>query len=476
MPGAFEMGARRHSRSGDDMRDQCASAPSTLSDDKLLSATRDLVARSNEATAHLVAHLAEIDARKLYLEQAQPSMFAWCVAELGASEDVACNWIAVARASRGYPAVLDALREGKVHLTGLRMLSPHLTGEGHLALLEEAAGKSKRKIEEIVARIAPRPAVASSVRKLPSTRASGKENESGDRRPANGSAGIGTEATTPLPDASTASDGAESSPLSAPEKGRPDFGAQSLSLGGAPQPPHRPRAQDSVEPLSEEAYKVTFTASRRLRDKIRQAQDLLGHQVPGSDLAEIVERGLDLLIEDTKKKRFAAGRKPRSRKGRRHEGKGSATARKEPPEAGVEAEPRAAEGSALGKEARRSRYIPAEVRRAVFERDGEQCTFVDERGRRCPETRRLELDHAEGFARGAPHTVDSLRIRCRAHNLGSAERMYGRAFMEEKRAGKGSAPGRIGAASRERSRGSSSSSAPGRTGDVLWEEQSSQAT
>ncbi len=433
------------------MRDRSPSALFTLSNDELLSATRALVARSNEATAHLVAHLAEIDARKLYLDQAQPSMFAWCVAELGCSEDVACNWIVVARASRKYPAVLDVLRQGKVHLTGLRLLAPHLTEEGHLALLKEAAGKSKREIEELIARIAPRPAVASSVRKLPGARSSGKENESGDRRPANGAAGIGAEATTLLPDASSASDGPNSSLVSGPEKSELHFGAQPLSLGGARQPPHRPRAHDRVEPLSEEAYKVTFTASRRLRDKIRQAQDLLGHQVPGSGLAEIVERGLELLIEDTKRKRFAVGRKPRPRNGGRHEGKSLATARKEPPVTGrkeppvtgVETKPGAAEASALGENARRSRYIPAKVRRAVFERDGEQCTFVDKRGKRCPQTRHLELDHTEGFARGAPHTAGSLRLRCRPHNQGAAERMYGRAFMEKKRTAGVSVPARI---------------------------------
>ncbi len=37
-----------------------------------------------------------------------------------------------------------------------------------------------------------------------------------------------------------------------------------------------------------------------------------------------------------------------------------------------------------------SRYIPAAVKRAVYERDLGQCAFVDETGRRCKETGRLE--------------------------------------------------------------------------------------
>ena len=66
-----------------------------------------------------------------------------------------------------------------------------------------------------------------------------------------------------------------------------------------------------VRPLSEETYKVQFTASRALRDKLKRAQDLLRHQLGDGDLAEIVERGLNLLIEKVEKERFAVGRKPR---------------------------------------------------------------------------------------------------------------------------------------------------------------------
>ncbi len=88
-----------------------------------------------------------------------------------------------------------------------------------------------------------------------------------------------------------------------------------------------------------------------------------------------------------------------------------------------------------GRKRRSSRYIPVDIRRAVLERDGEQCTFVDERGHRCPERRRLELDHVEGFARTGKHAVDTLRVLCSMHNQRAAENMYGRTFMEAKRKG-----------------------------------------
>jgi hypothetical protein len=103
----------------------------SLSSADLLAATRDLVRQSQGVEAELLSHLGEIDERKLYLDCASPSMFAFCVHELGFSEDAAYNRITVARAGRRLPAVLEAVRSGHVHLAGLRLLVPHLTSENH---------------------------------------------------------------------------------------------------------------------------------------------------------------------------------------------------------------------------------------------------------------------------------------------------------------------------------------------------------
>src|SRR5439155_10144548 len=64
------------------------------------------------------------------------------------------------------PAVLDALRSGRVHLTGLRLLAPHLTEKNVAAVLAEATAKSTRQIEELVARLAPKPPVPTVIRKV----------------------------------------------------------------------------------------------------------------------------------------------------------------------------------------------------------------------------------------------------------------------------------------------------------------------
>ncbi len=141
-----------------------------LTDGQLLTSTERLLAKDHALTAELLLHLGEIDARRLYLERAYPSMFAFCVGELGMSEDASYARITVARAARRFQGLLAYLSEGRVHLTGLRLLAPHLTAENWAAILEEAAGKSKQGIEEIVARLAPKPAVPATMRKLPERR------------------------------------------------------------------------------------------------------------------------------------------------------------------------------------------------------------------------------------------------------------------------------------------------------------------
>ena len=67
--------------------------------------------------------------------------------------------------------------------------------------------------------------------------------------------------------------------------------------------------------------------------------------------------------------------------------------------------------------ARRSRYIPAPVRRQVWRRDGGCCSYVDPHsGRRCGSRFLLELDHIVPFALGGSAEPGNLRLHCSAHH------------------------------------------------------------
>jgi hypothetical protein len=78
----------------------------------------------------------------------------------------------------------------------------------------------------------------------------------------------------------------------------------------------------------------------------------------------------------------------------------------------------------------RGRHIPAAVRRAVFECDGNRCSYRDANGRRCPETHRLEFHHLQPFALGGHHCASNLTLRCAAHNALAAKEDFGRELVE----------------------------------------------
>jgi hypothetical protein len=154
-----------------------------------------------------------------------------------------------------------------------------------------------------------------------------------------------------------------------------------------------------VAPFAPQRYGVQFTLEQAGHDLLRHVQDLLGHQVAAGDIAEIFVRALTVYAAQLEKQKLAATEQPRPARC---------------PRPG-------------------SRHIPAHVKRAVRERDGGQCTFVSESGRRCEARSSLEWDHIQEFARGGEATVDGIQLRCRAHNQLTAERTFGAGFMREKR-------------------------------------------
>jgi hypothetical protein len=93
-----------------------------LSDPELLRNLADVVARDRTTTAALLAHLAEVEARKLYLPAAYPSMHAYCVGELHMSDDAACDRIQAARKAREFPALFAAISDGRLNLSGALLL------------------------------------------------------------------------------------------------------------------------------------------------------------------------------------------------------------------------------------------------------------------------------------------------------------------------------------------------------------------
>jgi hypothetical protein len=250
---------------------------SVLSDSDLIARLPALVGAERNAIAVVIEHLAEMERRRLYLEHATFSLYRYCIERLGYSEDAALKRHRVARLALRFPRVLEELRAGTIHLTGLFLLSAYLTEENAEALVAAARGKSRRQIDELIARWFPRPDVPPRI---------------------------------------------EAAAVDSPRTDHPGLrGVDQRTLGQKPIRPTcpetgNPAGSGRVEPLSPSRYRVEFTARAELRDKLERARELLSHAVASGDLGELFERALDALIEKETRQRLGAGR-PRKRRGLR---------------------------------------------------------------------------------------------------------------------------------------------------------------
>jgi hypothetical protein len=170
--------------------------------------------------------------------------------------------------------------------------------------------------------------------------------------------------------------------------------AAAVAVGLEVRAPERAR-RAVVAQLSPRRYEIRVTVDEETHDKLRQLQDLLAHGV-GRDPAVIVAKAIDVLHEKTLARKAAVTKRPQR-----------------------------------GKPAKkRTRHIPAAVKRTVWKRDGARCAFVDGKGRRCSATGGLQFHHIKNWARGGEHAADEIELRCHAHNQYQAVLDYGAELME----------------------------------------------
>jgi hypothetical protein len=124
---------------------------SHLSDGELKRELASVTARERSSTALVVAHIEDFETRRLYAPAGFPSMFAYCTRELHYSEQAALKRIRAARAARRFPAAVTALAEGRLHLSAVVLLKPHLTRRNAAELLEAASFKTRAEIEQLLA-------------------------------------------------------------------------------------------------------------------------------------------------------------------------------------------------------------------------------------------------------------------------------------------------------------------------------------
>ena len=337
---------------------------SDLSDDDLLRRLSDLVGQSRRVEADVVAHIGEVDTRRVFARAACSSMFDYCRQILHLSEQEAYLRIFVARASRQHPMLMTMLRDGRLHLAGIVRLAPVRTRANRDALLKRATHKSKRQLEEMVAELKPRPDVPAAIRKLP------------ERRPK-----------------------AQPTPSLQLCPGRVSTASSELRAEGTQVPLEPAPTQPAVvEALAPGRHRVNFTASTELRDKLERLKALMRSSAPDGDLAKVIDAAVTEKLERIEAKRFGKTKVPRKE-------------------------------LADTDTAPKSRYLPAAVRRVVYERDEGRCTYTDTQGRRCRERDDLEFHHRKPFGRGGAHSPEVVTLLCEVHNALMAEEDYGRETM-----------------------------------------------
>src|SRR5688572_28322118 len=221
------------------------------SDQDLISGVTKLVGSHREVTAKLAAYLGEIEDRRLHLQAGFSSMFEFCTKELKLSEGEAFRRLLAARLGRSFPVIYTLLDSGAVNLSALELVRERLTEQNHAELLEAVSWKSKQAIQELLAARFPKPDAPSRIRKLPDTPV--------QRSFTDASTEVTREPHSRVNDA---------------------------------------RMRARVEPLSQARYRVEFTASVELREKLEFCRDLMSHANPTGDLAAVVERAVDLLLAE----------------------------------------------------------------------------------------------------------------------------------------------------------------------------------
>ena len=432
-----------------------------LSSSDLLDALDRVAADGRELTADLIALLAECDGRKMYALEGYESLFEFCVRRLRLSESQAYHRIQAARAARDFPLVLERLRAGRVTMTAVALLREHLTDANHRQVLDWAEGRRKREVEMYVRSLDPKPDVASSLRRLasPQTRPAEAANMATVRQPTEVPMAPRQEADAEAPLMALVS--STWKPDQVADTGvlaRTPQAATASQVGGAP------TRRAEIRPLSPARYSLHVTISEETRDKLRRAQDLLRH-TGATDAADVLDRALTLLVAQLERKKAGASRRqgrrgtsavpdatldsggpgpeetgdvsgatnapPPKRAGGAADARRTVLVPQHPPEAEPPAGPTVGESKAQvraedepPRRLPRTRYIPAAVRRAVWERDRASCAYVSPSGVRCSATGRLEFHHRLPFAEGGEATVDNTSLRCTRHNTLEAERWF----------------------------------------------------
>jgi hypothetical protein len=377
----------------------------------------DLLRREHHALGEFLVALADFDRRRVWVELGHASLFSYLRRELHLSAGAAQYRKMAAELVQRFPQVEVALRDGRLCLSSVIELAKVITPENASDLLPRFFGLSSRDAAFVAASI--RPVENHPMREfIVAPLRSGAASEAPE---------------------TTSAVHAGSFPFRAPETALGNAAEGASPIGSAaPRPEVVAAARPRVKPLDAERARVHMTVSRSLLEKLEAARAALSHSHPGASADQIFEVGLDLILERQAKRRGVV-KNPRKKADPKATtappapapapATATATATASAPATPTVAA--AVTSTATPPPPRaRTRYIPADVRRAVWERDGGRCQFRLPSGEVCGSDHQPEFHHLDAFARGGEATVEKLEIRCKPHNDVEARRVFGDAWMD----------------------------------------------
>jgi len=332
----------------------------------------ELLAREHAALADFLVALADFDRRRLWRDLGYAGLFDFLHRELGLSKGAAHFRKVAAQLVQRFPEIVEPLRDGRLCITSIVELAKVLTLENRDEVLPRFFHRSKREAKAIAveiqpAEVVPRREVVTAMRPVPSGAPAPRETTP--------SAGPGSGAPT-----------ASADPQPAP-----------VLLAELAHANSRTRPQQGrmiADPLTADLSRLHVTVSRRFLEKLEVARAALSHSHPGASSEEILEAGLDLVIERHAKRRgLVAGPRARSRPAKPDR-------------------------------------VAARDSRQVRIRDGGRCQWPLASGGICGSTVRVQVDHVIARGRGGPSTAGNLRLLCASHNDEAARQEFGDGWMD----------------------------------------------
>jgi hypothetical protein len=251
-----------------------------------------LLHRERGALGDFLVALADFDRRQAWRALGYPSLFVYLNRHLELSTGAAHYRAVAARLVQRHPAVLEALREGKLCFTVIVELSKVLTPENEAEVLPRFFHRSKMEAKAVTAELRPQPVPervvvttfpAPALARVAAVLPAAEKHRVEALHPGE----VELAAPAPLPPAA---------PL------RP------AAATPAAVPPQAPRSE--VVPLTADLRRLHLTVPKRLLDKLDAARDALSHVMPGASIEGILEMGRGLTDRPAKPRPCKRGHVP----------------------------------------------------------------------------------------------------------------------------------------------------------------------